>query len=337
LFLRGCLLMSVVLPCLGCRTVYQGKDTVMGPILARITAVSTRFSEEQLKSAVDAAFAEVHRVDALMSNYKPESDISRLNEAAENVWVRVDPLTFEVLEESQKFSRLTEGAFDATVMPLSELWGFWPVRDLRVPTEEEIKDTLSHVGYNELSLDATNHAVRKSDPEVKVDLGGIAKGYAVDKAMEVLKQKGLTDALVEIGGETSVMGANKDGKLWRIGVLHPTKRGYLTILELSNKAVATSGDYMNFFIHEGKRYSHLMDPRTGKPIANDVASVTVIARACLQADALATAISVIGVEEGLKLVESLPDTEAIIVKRKGGGEELEVHVSAGLKGLSVFP
>jgi len=337
LFFRDCLLIGAALSCLGRGTVYKEEQTVMGPIIARITAVSGHLSEKEMQSAVKAAFAEIHEIDALMSNYKPDSDISRLNEAEENVWVRVDRLTFTVLEESQKFSRLTEGAFDATVMPLSELWGFWPVRDLDVPSEEEIKETLSHVGYKKVSLDQTNSAVQKSDPEVKVDLGGIAKGYAVDRAMDVLKRQGLTDALVEIGGETRALGKNKKGKPWRIGVLHPAKRGYLTILDLSNRAVATSGDYMSFFILDGKRYSHLIDPRTGKPITNDVASVTVIAKSCLQADALATAISIMGVEEGLKLVESLPGTEAIIARRKDGGTELETHVSRGLRGLKLTP
>ncbi len=309
----------------------------MGPIIARITAVSTRLPEEDLKSAVEAAFAEIHRVDAAMSNYKPESEISRLNDAREDVWVQVNPITIEVVRESQKFSRLTEGAFDPTVMPLSELWGFWPVRDLRLPTEEEVEKTLSHVGYTKLSLDGNKNALKKSDPNVNVDLGGIAKGYAVDRAMEVLRQKGLTDALVEIGGETGAMGKNKDGNPWRIGVLHPTKRAYLTILELSNKSVATSGDYMSFFIHEGTRYSHLIDPRTGKPIANDIASVTVIAETCLKADALATALCVMGEEEGLKLIEWLPDTEAIIAKRGDGAEVVHIRVSKGLKGLTISP
>jgi thiamine biosynthesis lipoprotein len=337
LFFRVCLLISAALPCLGGRTVYQAEDTVMGPIIARITAVSNRLSAEEMQSAVEAAVAEIHKVDALMSNYKPDTDISRLNEAKGSQWVRVDPQTFGVLEESQRFAELTGGAFDATVMPLSELWGFWPIRDLRVPTEEEIQDTLSHVGYKKLSLDRAFGAVQKSDAEGKVDLGGIAKGYAVDRAMEVLKQKGLTDALVEIGGETGTMGKNKEGKRWRIGVLHPSKRGYLTVLDLTDEAVATSGDYMSVFILDGKRYSHLIDPRTGKPISNDVASVTVIAKRCLQADALATAVSVMGVEEGLKLIESLPDTEAIIAKRKDSGGELEVHVSRGLKKLRITP
>jgi thiamine biosynthesis lipoprotein len=177
----------------------------------------------------------------------------------------------------------------------------------------------------------------KRDPETKVDFAGIAKGYAVDRAIEILKRKKLSDVLVEIGGEARALGKNKDGKPWRIGVLHPTKREYLAVLELSNKAVSTSGDYMKFFFVEGKRYSHLIDPRTGKPISNNVCSVTVIADNCTEADALATAISIMGAQEGLKLVESLPRTETIITRRIGEEGPIEVQVSTGLKALKMAP
>ncbi len=315
------------------RAVYRMEDTVMGPITARITAVSTRMSEKEMESIVKAAFAEVHKIDALMSHYKKDSDVSRLNESPAGVWTRVDPLTFAVLEESQRVAELSGGAFDVTVQPLCTLWGFWPVRDPKVPSSEEIRAALSHVGYMKLSLDQKNSTVMKSDTEVKLDLSAVAKGYAVDKAIELLKEKGLRDALVEIGGEIRTIGKNKEGKPWRIGVLHPIKPGYLTVLNISDKAVATSGDYMNFFVLDGKRYCHLMDPRTGQPISNDLCSVTVIAENCARADALATAVSVMGLEQGMKLIESLPGTEAIIVRRKNGGNELEVTVSKGLKGL----
>lgn len=336
-FLEVVLAIGMPVFCLGCRSVYRAEDTVMGPIIARITVVSDRLGEDEMKSAVEGAFAEVHRVDALMSHYKPDSDITRFNEAPPNEWVKVDRLTFGVLEQSQKVSELTGGAFDPTVMPLVTLWGFWPVRQLNVPSEEEIRQALVHVGYKKLSLDSSRHALLKTAEGVTLDLGAIAKGYAVDKAIEALRGRGVTDALVEIGGETRVIGRNKEGNPWRIGVLHPARRGYLAILELSDMAVATSGDYMSFFILDGKRYSHLLDPHTGKPIANDIASVTILHKECLMADALATGVSVMGLEKGMKLIESLPGTEAIIARRKGDSGEIEVFVSKGLKGLKLSP
>jgi len=334
-FLRVTLLIEVSLLCFVSFTVRRMEEPVMGPIMARITAVSTRMSTEKTESALLAAFTEIHKIDALMSKYKPDSDVSRLNRSDAGLWVRVDPMTFTVLEESQRIAKLTKGAFDVTALPLSTLWGFWPPKDTDVPTDEEIRAVLAHVGCEKLSLERSSHRLMKSDPETKVDLGGIAKGYAVDKAIEVLKQKGLRNALVEIGGEARAIGKNKSGKPWRIGVLHPTKPEYLTVLELSNKAVATSGDYMNFVVIEGKRYCHLMNPRTGKPISNDLCSVTVIADNCTQADALATAISVMGAEEGLKLIESLPGIETIITKRVSEADEIKVYISTGLKGLDI--
>lgn len=336
-FLEVVLLIGMPVFGLGCRSVYRAEDTVMGPIIARITVVSDRLAEDEMKSAVKAAFAEVHRVDALVSHYKPGSDITRFNEAPANEWVGVDRLTFGVLEQSQKVSELTGGAFDPTVMPLVTLWGFWPARQPNVPSEEEIRQALMRVGYKKLSLDSSRHALLKAAKGITIDLGGIAQGCAVDKAIEALRRKGITDALVEIGGETRVMGRNKEGNPWRIGVLHPARRGYLAILELSDTAVATSGDYMSFFILDGKRYSHLIDPHTGKPIANDIASVTILHKECLMADALATGVSVMGLDKGMQLIESLPGAEAIITRRKGNSGEIEVFVSTGLKRLKLTP
>jgi len=311
------------------------EEMVMGPIMARITVVSDRMSAEETESVIRDAFASIHKVDRLMSKYKKESDVSRLNRSDAGVWVEVDAMTFTVFEESQRIAELTGGAFDVTALPLSSLWSFWPRGEPVVPSEEEIERARSHVGYRKLSLNRSTRSLMKSDAETKVDLAGIAKGYAADRAMEALRRKGVRDALVEIGGETRSMGKNKSGKPWRIGVLHPIKRGFLTILELSNKAVATSGDYMKFFVVEGKTYSHLIDPRTGRPISNDVCSVTVIAENCTEADALATAISVLGIEEGFELIESLPAAEAIIARRVGEEGGIEVRVSSGLKGLSI--
>jgi len=334
---RLVLSLGAALLCFGCRTVCHREEQVMGPIAARITAVSDRMSAKEVESAILAAFAEIHRIDRLMSHYKKDSDVTRLNGSAAGEWLRVDRMTFAVVEEAHRVSELTGGAFDVTSLPLSTLWGFWPVKELHVPSDQEIRSVLPHVGYRKLSLDPTIHSLMKSDPETKVDLGAIAKGYAVDKATEVLLRKGLRHALVEIGGEARAIGKNKNGVPWRIGVLHPAKPGYLAVLELSNKAVATSGDYMNFFVVDGKRYCHLFDPRTGRPISNDVCSVTVVADNCTQADALATAVSVMGAEEGLKLIESLPATEAIIVRRVGRDERIEVHASTGLKKVTVIP
>lgn len=334
--LRIMFVMATAVLCFGCRTVSRMDELVMGSIRARITVVSGRMSAEEAKSAILLAFAEVRKVDRLMSKYKEDSDVSRLNESQAGVRIEVSPATFAVLEESQRIAELTGGAFDITALPLSTVWGFWPEREPHVPPDEEIRAALSHVGSAKLSLDRATGSLMKSDPETKVDLGGIAKGYAVDRAVSVLRRKGVRHALVEVGGETRAMGKNKDGKLWRIGVMHPRRREFLTVLELSDRAVATSGDYMKFFFVDGKKYCHLIDPRNGRPITNDLASVTVLADNCTEADALATAVSIMGAEEGLKLIESLPRVEAVIAKRTDEEEQIAVVVSSGLKGIELY-
>jgi thiamine biosynthesis lipoprotein len=311
------------------------EQMVMGSIPARITVISRGNSSDKAESAMAKAFERIHKVDRLMSKYKDDSDVSRLNASKAALSVRVDSMTLAVLEESRRLAELTGGAFDITALPLSTVWGFWPEREPLVPSEEEICDALSHVGYKKLSLDRDSQSVTKTDPETKVDLGGIAKGYAVDTAIEILRQEGIRDALVEIGGETRSIGKNKEGKPWRIGVLHPRRQGFLTVLHLSDKAVATSGDYMKFFVVDDKRYSHLIDPRNGRPISNNLASVTIVAEHCTEADALATAVSILGSKKGLELIESLPGVECILVERKGDGKGIEVAVSTGLKGVDI--
>jgi thiamine biosynthesis lipoprotein len=311
------------------------EDLVMGSIRARITVISKKMSAEQAESAMRSAFDEVHRVDRLMSKYKEDSDVSRLNGSGAGTWVEIDPATFQVIAESQRIAQLTRGAFDITALPLSTVWGFWPEREPRVPPDDEIQEALSHIGFGKLSLVPSSRRVTKTDAATQVDLGGIAKGYAVDKAMEVLRAKGVRDALVEIGGEARALGKNKEGKPWRIGVMHPLRQGFLTILPISDKSVATSGDYMKFFVVEDKAYSHLIDPRTGRPIFNNLCSVTVLADNCTEADALATAVSILGSKEGLRLIESLPGVECILVERKGDGKGIEVLVSSGLKGMEL--
>lgn len=333
---RMALLLGMTVFCLGChRTAHRMEDLVMGSIRARITVVSKRMSVEQAESAMRRAFDEVHRVDRLMSKYKEDSDVSRINGSGAGTWVEIDPATFYVIEKSQRIAQLTGGAFDITALPLSTVWGFWPEREPRVPPSDEIQEALSHVGFGKLSLVPQSRRVTKTDAGTQVDLGGIAKGYAVDKAMEVLRAKGVRDALVEIGGETRALGRNQEGKPWRIGVMHPLRQGFLTILPISDKAVATSGDYMKFFVVEGKAYSHLIDPRTGRPISSNLCSVTVMADNCTEADALATAVSILGAEEGLQLIESLPGVECILAKRRADEKRIEVLVSSGLKGIEL--
>jgi len=318
----------------GCERQVTMETVVMGTIPCRITVAAAEMSQRQISRAIEGAFAVINDVNDLMSTYVASSEISRLNLSKPDEMVELSPMTFEVLAESIRYGRVTGGAFDVTVMPLVELWGFYPIKRGVVPKDEEIEETLGRIGFWKIVLDQAERKAGFKVAGMKVDLGGIAKGYAVDKAVEVLKKRGVQNGLVEIGGEVAAFGRSKTGEIWRVGVQHPDKSldRILTVIELSGGAVATSGDYQNFFEIGGVRYSHIIDPDSGRPVQNGICSVTVVAPTCTEADVAATAISVMGVERGMKLLESRPELEGIIIERMAD-DELNIHTSAGLKHL----
>lgn len=251
------------------------------------------------QSAIDAAFAAVRRVDALMSLHRPDSELVRLNAAAARDWVVVSPELFEVVAAAGRLARETDGAFDATIRPVADLWGFiW--KEHRMPSPEELAAVLPRVGHALVELDADRRAVRFARPGVSLDLGGIAKGYAVDAALAALRSAGVSNAMVRAGGDLRVMGAPPGRTTWEVQLEDPFGAGNRVAIELRDAAVSTSGNYENFFIVEGRRYSHLLNPRTGRPVEG-VAACSVIAPTCLESDALATGLFVLGPERSVAL------------------------------------
>lgn len=316
---------------LGCSrsSPYSRAESIMGTNVI-ISVFDSEPSKATVKRAVDEAFKEVKRVDILMSNYKEDSEVSKINMLKLGESIKVSDETMEVLRRSQEISRISDGAFDITVLPLMELWGFYgeKSRDIK-PTDSERAEALKYVGYTKIRLGRDNQ-VTKSDEGVKIDLGGIAKGYAIDKAAQRLKFYGIKSAMIEAGGDFFCSGIRPDKKAWKIAIQHPrNKRKAVAIFEAADCAVATSGDYENYNIIEKKRYSHIIDPRTGFPKGDIPASVTVAAKDATTADALATAVFVLSPEEGMKLVEILPDVEAVIISDEGGN--IKSAVSSGLK------
>jgi thiamine biosynthesis lipoprotein len=254
-----------------------------------------------------------------MSRYRDDSQISQLNRDGFGRAVVVSKSTFEVLQRSVEFSERTGGAFDVTVGPLVDLWH--STQDTgSLPTDAQLQQARSKVGYDKLYLDASENTVRFAVDGMSLDLGGIAKGYAIDKAVEAAQKAGALGAMVEIGGDIRCFGAPPQGRnKWRIG-LQSSKAitenvgtgEVLLVLELTDAAVATSGDYRRFVLIEGKKYSHILDTRTGRA-SKGLTSVTIISPSAADADALATAVSVMGPEKGLALIEAETDTEAILV------------------------
>lgn len=271
--------------------------------------------QETAKICVESAFAELQKVDDLMSNYKSDSETSRLNSDAAKRPIKVSASTFMVLQKSVEFSRLSEGAFDITIGPLAELWRSAAEAN-SVPTEAELAVARSRVGYEKLFLDVNEMTVRFAVEGMKLDLGGIAKGYAIDMAIEAMQNGGAIGGMVDVGGDIRCFGTPKDRNAWRIGLQNPSdpqgSDEVLLILKLTNAAIATSGDYRRFVLVEGKKYSHILNRNTGAS-AEKTSSVTIISQNAINADALATAVSVMGPQKGLALIEKIPQTEAILL------------------------
>lgn len=282
----------------------------------------------------EAAGRGVDRVDLLMSTYKPASDLSRFNRSAPNEWVEVDHLTVEVALRSLELAELTAGAFDPTVLPLVDAWSFGPgKRRLQPPSETELISALALVDWRQLEVRRQPPALRKRIRGLQLDFSAIAKGFGADQAADELERSGATALLIEVGGEVVVRGHKPDGSKWQVAIEKPVLDAAFAsdsqvIVELAaGTAMATSGDYRNWREIEGQAVAHTIDPRTGKPVNHQLASATVIAADCMTADAIATALMVLGPAAGLELVETMPEVECLLLIRSG--EQLEALTSSG--------
>ena len=247
---------------------------------------------------------ELRRINSLFSNYDPESSISRFNQMAYGDWVEMDSEVVELVEIAERISKMSSGAFDITIAPLVDLWGFGPQGFDSLPDSTAVESARALVGYQRLEYSTEPPALRKAKP-LKVDLSAIAKGYGVDLLLKHLVQLECANILVDIGGEVAVKGAAPLGRSWQIGIETPDASGEvsLTVSLTGIGALATSGNYRNYMEVNGQRLGHTIDPRTGFPVQHDLASVTVIHRFAAQADALATALLVLGTDDGLQLAE----------------------------------
>lgn len=263
-----------------------------------------------LPGIVEAAFDEVDRMDRLMSHYKPESALSRLNREGAAGPVAVDPELFGLIAESLRYSRESDGAFDITVGPLMKAWGFFRGGG-RVPGDDELAAVRSRVGYEHVILDAARKTVRFDRPGVELDLGGIAKGYAVDKAVELLRRRQVAAALVSAGGSTVYgLGAPPGKPAWEVAVQDPVDPDTTALtVRLNDRALSVSGSYEKSFEKDGVRYSHIMDPRTGRPVQG-VLSVAVLTGDGTAGDALDDVLFVLGVSRSRAYLKRLPGTEA---------------------------
>jgi len=286
--------------------------------------------EGAANKAVLQAFQEIKRIETLMSPRLDSSDVTRINRSAGEGWVKVSSETMEVIKKAQEISELSEGSFDMTVGPLTQLWRRAREKEIP-PSTKDVKEKLDLVNFRDVSIHHEGKVFLKKKG-MAVDLGGIAKGYAVDRAFELLRSLGYKNLIVNAGGDLRV-GGTKNDRSWSIGIQDPRiSQKIMAKLLVSDTAVATSGDYEKFFIHQDKRYHHIFNPRDGFPTEGSQ-SVTVVCKDGITADALATAVFVLGPEKGYSLCQRLEGVECLIVDKEG-----KIKFSPGLKGrISLIP
>ena len=296
-----------------------GEEAIMGTaIRVELWAVDRAAGE----AAIAAVMAEMHRIDREMSPYKPESELSRINREAAQRPVPVSQEMFDILSRSIRISKLSGGAFDITFSSVGYMYDYQ--RQLK-PTREEIERALPGIDYRHILLDAEKRTVRFARSGVRVDLGGIGKGYAVDNGIALLKKRGITQALITAGGDSRVLG-DRRGRPWMEGIRDPRRKdNVVAVIPLINSAISTSGDYERYFEVDGVRYHHIIDPQTGRS-ATGVHGVSVIGPDATTTDGLTKPVFILGTEKGLRLIESIPGVDAVIIDADG-----KVFYSSGLR------
>ena len=274
------------------------------------------------EKSIQDVISEMHRIDLLMSPFKKDSELSLINQQAALHPVKISDELFNLIEKSIKISQLSNGAFDIT---FSSVGQFYDYRKKLSPTEKQLAENLKKINYQNIKLNKDDTTIFFTKAGTRIDLGGIAKGHAVDNAIKILQQQGITQAMVSAGGDTRIIG-DKGGRPWYVGIRHPRdKNKSVVILPLSQTAISTSGDYERFFIKDNVRHHHIIKPSTGDS-ARELRSVSILGIDSTTVDALSTTVFILGLNKGMKLISTLPNTEAIIIDNNG-----LMHYSSGLQ------
>jgi len=291
--------------------------------LVSITAVAP--SDEVARVAINAGFHEIKRLEQLLSTWRSDSELSQVNQAAGRHPVKVSQETLELVRRSLELARLTDGGFNIAVGPAVEMWSV--TERQHVPSEAELQQLKLVVDWKSIQVDEVTKTIYLLRAGMRIDVGGIGKGYAADRAVEELKKAGVSGGVVALSGDIKTFGSLPGTDGFPVGIKHPRREGaLLATLELKNEAISTAGDYERFFERDGVRYHHILDPQSLQP-ARECQSVSVVAKEGTVADGLDTGIFVLGPKRGMELVERLPDVEAIIVDREG-----HMTISSGLRG-----
>lgn len=323
-------LLSILLALPGCSSSDSYKFSLLSlGTTVEVTIPLKDISIAAAKKASAESKAKINDIDKTLSIFDKNSAVSIINNNPSKKVCKVNPDIYLLIRRCREYYVLTQGAFDITVEPLVEAWGFGPRKKKEI-NANIIKETLNYVGMDKVVLNDGDKTIHFKDPRVRMDFGAIADGYAADEVVKILKKHGIKSAIINMGGDLYCLGGNPLAKEWSIGIRNPDdKNKIIATLGIKNMAVATSGNYENFYIYGGKEYTHIIDPRTGYTIRNNLRSVTVLADDCTTADALATAIFVLGENRGLELVNKLSGINAILVIKDGSN--IRIKMSDGMK------
>lgn len=323
LLILGCIMFS---GCISQSAPYTPESFYMG------TVINQKVYGKNSKKAGDQVIARMKEIEASMTINSPGGEINALNDAAGVKPVPVTADVMYVLNKSIEYGGKSQGAFDVTVGPLVKEWGIF-TDNPKIPGQDRINELLKMVDYKKIVIDEKNSTAMLPQKGQMVDLGGIAKGYAGDEAIRIYKENKITSAFINLGGNVVLLGSKPDGSLWNIGVQNPRAENGKIIgkLTLKDKAIVSSGDYERYFEKDGVRYHHILDPKTGYPSKSGLTGVTIVTDSSTNADALSTSVFVLGLEKGRKLVESLPNVDAVFIT-----DDKKVYVTEGLKDKFTF-
>lgn len=307
-------------------------------MMGTLVEITVAGDPDRAKVASHALFKEIQRIDDLASFHR-QSELTRVNDHAGKGPFKANPELLKLIGEALRIAKQTNGAFDPTIGPVSTLWQFSGDKEPRLPSESEIKEALTKVGWQRVTIDSDAGTILLPDPGMALDLGGITKGYTLNRAAEIVEKSGLPGALINIGGDILAVGEKEPGKPWRVGVEDPRDRnGVVAVTELKDQVIVTSGDYERFFIQDGKRYHHILDPATGYP-ASMLRSVTVVGPIGTTLQPLGTATFVMGADKGLKFVETIQGAKGMFIDADGKflfttGAQSVFHVKPEAQALS---
>lgn len=316
---------SILMTCILFTLIFSGcsknQEVISKTTLKMDTVFQLKAYGQKANEAIEVSFARLDEIEQMASTTIDSSDISKINQAAGKEYVKVHPEIIKMLETAVKYSKLSNGAFDITVEPLVNLWGIGTDNE-RVPTDAEIKSKLLLVGYNDISINEDDNSVKLLKEGMAIDLGGIAKGFAADEVVKVYKKYDIKGGIISLGGSSIyTVGQKPDGTPWNVGIKHPRKdndQDYVGVINLSEQALSTSGDYERYFMKDGKRYHHILNPATGYPTDNGVISVTIVVDSNIPdcnmiADVLTKTVFVSGVDNGLKFIDNIQGVSCIAI------------------------